>query len=74
MAYCAKIDNPTEYEKIIKQRTKEKRDNSLDGNSYSIAKAFHSKYLDVFVCSYIKIIYGGNLMEHAGLEWKKHIK
>jgi P4 family phage/plasmid primase-like protien len=54
LAYWAKQDNPKEYEAFNKEEFKNMLRKSLDGNTYYLAKSFHSKYSDRFVCSSIK--------------------
>jgi P4 family phage/plasmid primase-like protien len=51
LAYWAKIDNPKEYELFINDEFKKKREDSIDGSTWKIAKSFYAKYSDRFVCS-----------------------
>jgi len=51
LAYWAKQDNPKEFDKFQKEEFKNHLTKSLDNNTYTLAKAFHIKYADRFVCS-----------------------
>lgn len=53
LAYWAKIDNPKEYELFRNEEFKRKRDDSIDGSTWKIAKSFYAKYSDRFVYSSI---------------------
>ena len=54
LMYWAEEDNYNKYHEFIKQEFSEILNKSLDGTTYFIAKALHSKYSDRFVCSSIK--------------------
>jgi P4 family phage/plasmid primase-like protien len=54
LMYWAEEDNYNKYHEFIKQEFSEVLNKSLDGTTYFIAKALHSKYCDSFVCSSIK--------------------
>ena len=57
LAYWAKQDSPKEYESYSKEIFKNKLKDSLDNNTYKLAKAFYAKYNDRFVCSSMKNIW-----------------
>ena len=50
----AKEDNPVEYARMIKETYNLLLQDSLTGESYSVAKTMYMKYQDVFVCSSLK--------------------
>merc|ERR1711871_966200 len=50
----AKEDNPHKYSEYMKTEFEELLKKSLSGDTYSVAKALHTKYFDRFVCSSIK--------------------
>ena len=54
LAYWAKEDNPKEYEAFNREEFKNVLKKSLDKSTYSLAKAFHAKFSDRFVCSSTK--------------------
>ena len=56
LAYWAKIDNPKLYNEYIKEELKFMIYKSLEGEgeSFYLAKSFHAKFSDRFVCSSIK--------------------
>ena len=53
LAYWAKLDNPKLYEAYIREEFKSMMNKSLNGETYHLAKSFHAKYSDKFVCSSI---------------------
>ena len=50
----AKEDNPHKYNEYMKAEFDELLKKSLNADTYSVAKAFHTKYFDRFVCASIK--------------------
>jgi P4 family phage/plasmid primase-like protien len=54
LAYWANQDNPKEFIKFNKEEFKNILIKSMENNTYTIAKAFHTKYVDKYVCSSIK--------------------
>ena len=64
LAYWAKLDNPKEYNLFISNESKKKREDSIDCSTYKVAKSFHTKYADIYVCSSIK--------NNLWWEFKKH--
>ena len=50
----AKEDNYTKYTEYMKSEFKELLTKSTNGDTYSVAKALHTKYFDRFVCSSMK--------------------
>ena len=51
LAYWAKEDNPKEYEIYEREEFKNTLRKSLDKSTFSLAKAFYTKFSDRFVCS-----------------------
>jgi len=54
LMYWAEEDNYSKYHEFMRQEFTEILNKSLDGTTYFIAKALHSKYIERFVCSSIK--------------------
>jgi len=54
LMYWAEEDNYHKYHEFIKQEFAEVLNKSLDGSTYFVAKALHTKFMEKFVCSSIK--------------------
>jgi P4 family phage/plasmid primase-like protien len=54
LAYWAKEDNPKEYEIFEREEFKNTLRKSLDKSTFSLAKAFYTKFADRFICSSTK--------------------
>jgi len=54
LMYWAEEDNYHKYHEFIKQEFAEVLNRSLDGSTYYVAKALHTKFMDKFICSSIK--------------------
>lgn len=55
LAYWAKLDSPREYDDFVKNEMIKRREQSIIKiSNYAVAKAFHAKYMDKFICSSIK--------------------
>jgi len=54
LMYWAEEDNYHKYHEFIKQEFAEVLNKSLDGSTYFVAKALHTKFMDKFICSSIK--------------------
>ena len=53
LAYWAKLDSPIEYNSYRTNEAKKMREDSIDCSTYKVAKSFHAKYSDIYVCSSI---------------------
>jgi P4 family phage/plasmid primase-like protien len=51
LAYWAKQDDPKQYASFNKDEFKNMIRRTLDGNTYHLAKSFHHKYSNEFVCT-----------------------
>jgi len=60
----AEEDNYTLYKQFIESEFNLLLNKSLDGSTYNVAKAMHSKYISRFICASIK--------SHAWYEFKNH--
>jgi len=54
LMYWAEEDNYHKYHEFIKQEFAEVLNKSLDGSTYFVAKALHTKFMEKFICSSIK--------------------
>lgn len=54
LMYWAEEDNYQKYHEFIKSEFDNVLNKSLDGSTYFVAKALHTKYIDRFVCASIK--------------------
>lgn len=54
LMYWAEEDNYQKYHEFIKQEFSEILNKSLDGSTYFVAKALHTKFMDKFICASMK--------------------
>lgn len=65
LRHFAKIDNPTEYEKLKTEQAEQYIKSSLDGSHNDVAKALYEEYGDEFVC--------GSISNKLWFQFKNHI-
>jgi P4 family phage/plasmid primase-like protien len=54
LMYWAEEDNYQKYHEFIKQEFAEVLNKSLDGSTYFVAKALHTKFMEKFICASMK--------------------